>query len=53
MMDKLRLVSSEDVGRDESNTESLLKKHDVSTLFYWAGVYWSLMLLISDEVSNK
>lgn len=28
MMDKFRLVASEDVGRDEANTESLLKKHD-------------------------
>src|SRR5690348_9015012 len=28
MLDMLRLVSSEDVGRDESNVQSLLKKHD-------------------------
>ncbi|XP_065563390.1 spectrin beta chain-like isoform X3 [Artemia franciscana] len=31
MLDSLRLVSSEDVGRDEANVQSLLKKHkDVS-----------------------
>ena len=31
MLDTLRLVSSEDVGRDEANVQSLLKKHnDVS-----------------------
>ena len=28
MLDMLRLVSSEDVGRDEANVQSLLKKHD-------------------------
>lgn len=27
MLDTLRLVSSEDVGRDEANVQSLLKKH--------------------------
>lgn len=27
MLDTLRIVSSEDVGRDEANVESLLKKH--------------------------
>lgn len=27
MLDVLRLVSSEDVGRDEANVQSLLKKH--------------------------
>lgn len=27
MLDSLRLVSSEDVGRDEANVQSLLKKH--------------------------
>lgn len=27
MLDTLRLVSSEDVGRDEGNAQSLLKKH--------------------------
>lgn len=30
MLDTLRLVSSEDVGRDEASAESLLKKHRVS-----------------------
>lgn len=29
MLDALRLVSSEDVGRDEANVQSLLKKHKV------------------------
>lgn len=28
MLDTLRLVSSEDVGRDEANVQSLLKKHN-------------------------
>lgn len=28
MLDTLRLVSSEDVGRDEANVESLLRKHN-------------------------
>ena len=30
MLDTLRLVSSEDVGRDEASVQSLLKKHKVS-----------------------
>lgn len=29
MVDTLRIVSSDDVGRDEANTQSLLKKHKV------------------------
>ena len=29
MMDTLRLLQSEDVGKDEASTESLLKKHKV------------------------
>ena len=29
MVDTLRLVSSDDVGRDEANAQSLLKKHKV------------------------
>lgn len=28
MLDTLRLVSSEDVGRDEANVQSLLRKHN-------------------------
>lgn len=31
MLDTLRLVSSEDVGRDEANVQSLLKKHREAT----------------------
>uniref|UniRef100_A0A0K8SEL8 Spectrin beta chain n=2 Tax=Lygus hesperus TaxID=30085 RepID=A0A0K8SEL8_LYGHE len=31
MLDTLRLVSSEDVGRDEANVQSLLKKHKEAT----------------------
>lgn len=31
MLDMLRLVSSEDVGRDEANVQSLLKKHEEVT----------------------
>ena len=31
MLDTLRLVSSEDVGRDEASVQSLLKKHKVGT----------------------
>lgn len=31
MLDTLRLVSSEDVGRDEANVQSLLKKHKDAT----------------------
>lgn len=31
MLDTLRLVSSEDVGRDEANVKSLLKKHKDAT----------------------
>ena len=31
MLDTLRLVSSEDVGRDEASTQSLLKKHKVGS----------------------
>uniref|UniRef100_A0A069DY92 Spectrin beta chain n=1 Tax=Panstrongylus megistus TaxID=65343 RepID=A0A069DY92_9HEMI len=31
MLDALRLVSSEDVGRDEANVQSLLKKHKEAT----------------------
>lgn len=31
MLDVLRLVSSEDVGRDEANVQSLLKKHKIVT----------------------
>lgn len=30
MVDTLRIVSSEDVGRDEASAESLLKKHKVT-----------------------
>lgn len=30
MVDTLRLVSSDDVGRDEASAQSLLKKHKVS-----------------------
>ena len=32
MLDTLRLVSSEDVGHDQASVESLLKKHQVSTM---------------------
>ncbi len=32
MLDTLRLVSSEDVGRDEASVQSLLKKHKVCTM---------------------
>lgn len=44
MLDTLRLVSSEDVGRDEGNTQSLLKKHkDVTEeLKHYASVIDSL-----------
>ena len=34
MLDTLRLVSSEDVGRDEPSVESLLKKHKVQLLLF-------------------
>lgn len=34
MLDTLRLVSSEDVGRDEANVQSLLKKHKEVFLTY-------------------
>lgn len=31
LMDTLRIVSSEDVGKDEASVQSLLKKHKVSS----------------------
>lgn len=35
MLDTLRLVSSEDVGRDEANVQSLLKKHKEVFVIYF------------------
>ena len=35
MVDTLRLVSSDDVGRDEANAQSLLKKHKVRDFDVW------------------
>lgn len=35
MLDTLRLVSSEDVGRDEANVQSLLKKHKEVFIIYF------------------
>lgn len=32
MLDTLRLVSSEDVGKDEASVQSLIKKHKVSAM---------------------
>lgn len=34
MLDTLRLVSSEDVGKDETSCQSLIKKHDVSVVSF-------------------
>ncbi|XP_071041629.1 spectrin beta chain [Parasteatoda tepidariorum] len=44
MLDTLRLVSSEDIGRDEANVQSLLKKHKDTTddLKHFANVIDSL-----------
>lgn len=38
MVDTLRIVSSEDVGRDEASAESLLKKHKVRICVMFFGV---------------
>ena len=34
MLDILKLVSSDDIGQDESNVQTLLKKHKVNLTIY-------------------
>ena len=53
MRDTLRLVSSEDVGRDEASVQSLLKKHKVCQMkLIWGHIFEKFNTIYILETEN-
>jgi len=49
MVDTLRIVSSDDVGKDEASAQSLLKKHKVSSLLFTDRADWGGTMIMLVE----